>query len=111
MVMVFGEITTAAKVDYEAIVRKTCRDIGFTSEDVGLDADTCKVRPCSREQQGAPRQGAAATPPDRRKGGGGSWAGAARTAPVRSQPRLTRAPSPRLLPLFTGPGAHRGAVA
>jgi hypothetical protein len=43
MVMVFGEITTAAKVDYEAIVRKTCRDIGFTSEDVGLDADTCKV--------------------------------------------------------------------
>jgi hypothetical protein len=43
MVMVFGEITTAAKVDYEAIVRKTCREIGFTSEDVGLDADTCKV--------------------------------------------------------------------
>ena len=41
--MVFGEITTKAKVDYEAIVRKTCRDIGFTSEDVGLDADTCKV--------------------------------------------------------------------
>lgn len=44
MVMVFGEITTQAKVDYEAIVRKTCRDIGFTSEAVGLDADTCKVR-------------------------------------------------------------------
>ena len=43
MVMVFGEITTSAKVDYEAIVRKTCRDIGFTSAEVGLDADTCKV--------------------------------------------------------------------
>jgi len=43
MVMVFGEITTKAKVDYEAIVRKTCRDIGFISEDVGLDADKCKV--------------------------------------------------------------------
>ena len=42
-VMVFGEITTASKVDYEAVVRKTCRDIGFTSEDVGLDADKCKV--------------------------------------------------------------------
>ena len=41
--MVFGEITTSAKVDYEKIVRKTCKDIGFTSEDVGLDADTCKV--------------------------------------------------------------------
>jgi S-adenosylmethionine synthetase len=51
MVMVFGEITTKAKVDYEAIVRRTCKEIGFTSEDVGLDADTCKVRdatsPCA----------------------------------------------------------------
>lgn len=45
MVMVFGEITTKAVVDYEAIVRKTCRDIGFTSADVGLDADNCKVIP------------------------------------------------------------------
>lgn len=43
-VMVFGEITTRAKVDYEAVVRKTCRDIGFISDDVGLDADKCKVR-------------------------------------------------------------------
>ena len=43
MIMVFGEITTTAKVDYEAVVRKTARDIGFTSDDVGLNADTCKV--------------------------------------------------------------------
>lgn len=43
MVMVFGEITTKAKVDYEAIVRKTCREIGFISADVGLDCDKCKV--------------------------------------------------------------------
>lgn len=43
MVMVFGEITTKAKVNYEEIVRKTCKGIGFTSEDVGLDADNCKV--------------------------------------------------------------------
>jgi S-adenosylmethionine synthetase len=44
MVMVFGEITTKAKVDYEAIVRKTCREVGFISDDVGLDCDKCKVR-------------------------------------------------------------------
>ncbi|GJZ26936.1 S-adenosylmethionine synthase 3 [Tanacetum coccineum] len=43
MVMVFGEITTKATVDYEKIVRDTCREIGFTSADVGLDADNCKV--------------------------------------------------------------------
>ncbi|KAI4335064.1 hypothetical protein L6164_013746 [Bauhinia variegata] len=43
MVMVFGEITTKANVDYEKIVRDTCRNIGFVSDDVGLDADHCKV--------------------------------------------------------------------
>ncbi|KAL4297201.1 hypothetical protein GQ457_12G010980 [Hibiscus cannabinus] len=43
MVMVFGEITTKGKINYEKIVRDTCRGIGFTSADVGLDADNCKV--------------------------------------------------------------------
>jgi len=43
MVMVFGEITTKAKVDYEAVVRKTCEEVGFISNDVGLDGKTCKV--------------------------------------------------------------------
>ncbi|KAJ6400906.1 hypothetical protein OIU84_016348 [Salix udensis] len=43
MVMVFGEITTKGKIDYEKIVRDTCRNIGFVSDDVGLDADKCKV--------------------------------------------------------------------
>uniref|UniRef100_A0A3Q7EQL9 S-adenosylmethionine synthase n=1 Tax=Solanum lycopersicum TaxID=4081 RepID=A0A3Q7EQL9_SOLLC len=43
LVMVFGEITTKAIVDYEKIVRDTCRNIGFVSDDVGLDADNCKV--------------------------------------------------------------------
>lgn len=28
---------------YEKIVRNTCRNIGFVSADVGLDADNCKV--------------------------------------------------------------------
>mmetsp|Transcript_11915 Transcript_11915/g.14192 ORF Transcript_11915/g.14192 Transcript_11915/m.14192 type:complete len:391 (-) Transcript_11915:315-1487(-) len=43
MVMIFGEITTKAKVDYEKVVRQACREIGFTSADVGLDCDNCKV--------------------------------------------------------------------
>ena len=43
MVMIFGEITTSAKVDYEKVVRETCRAVGFTSDDVGLDCDKCKV--------------------------------------------------------------------
>jgi len=43
MVMVFGEITTTAKVDYEKVVRQVCRDVGFVSADVGLDGNTCRV--------------------------------------------------------------------
>ena len=43
MVMVFGEITTKANVDYEKIVRDTVREIGFTSADIGIDCDNCKV--------------------------------------------------------------------
>ena len=41
--MVFGEITTKAKVDYEAVVRQVCNDIGFTSEKMGLDGNNCRV--------------------------------------------------------------------
>ena len=29
MVMVFGEITTKANLDYDTIVRETCKNIGF----------------------------------------------------------------------------------
>ncbi|XP_057975756.1 S-adenosylmethionine synthase 2-like [Malania oleifera] len=43
MVMVFGEITTEAQADYEKIELDTCQGIGFVSDDLGLDADNCKV--------------------------------------------------------------------
>ena len=43
MVMVGGEITTDAWVDIEEITRKTVRDIGYTSSEMGFDADSCAV--------------------------------------------------------------------
>lgn len=43
LVLVTGEITTTAKVDFESIVRQTIREIGYTTKEMGLDADRCRV--------------------------------------------------------------------
>jgi len=42
-VMVFGEITTEAKVDFEAIVRDTVKEIGFDAPEKGIDYKTMEV--------------------------------------------------------------------
>jgi S-adenosylmethionine synthetase len=42
-VLVAGEITTKAQLDFQRIVRGVVRDIGFTSSSMGFDADTCAV--------------------------------------------------------------------
>jgi len=42
-VMIFGEVTTSAKFDYEEVVRNAIKEIGFDSEEKGLDYKTCKI--------------------------------------------------------------------
>jgi S-adenosylmethionine synthetase len=42
-VMVAGEIRTKAQIDVEKVVRDAIRDIGYTSDDIGFNADTCEV--------------------------------------------------------------------
>ena len=42
-VLIMGEITTKAKVDYEKIARETIREIGYDSDEKGFNCDTCKV--------------------------------------------------------------------
>ena len=49
-VTVMGEITTTAQVDFEAIIRETIRDIGYTDKTIGFDADSCKVNIAIHEQ-------------------------------------------------------------
>ncbi len=43
-VMLFGEITTAAQLNYDEIARQVIREIGYTDSDYGFDADTCAVQ-------------------------------------------------------------------
>jgi S-adenosylmethionine synthetase len=43
MVIIAGEITTTAAVDFEAVVRKTILDIGYSNTDMGFDGATCAV--------------------------------------------------------------------
>lgn len=43
MVVVAGEITTRAQIQYAQIVRQTIREIGYNNSEMGFDADTCAV--------------------------------------------------------------------
>src|SRR5213596_146361 len=43
LVMVAGEITTTAKIDYKDVVRSTVAEIGYTRGKYGFDAETCAV--------------------------------------------------------------------
>ena len=42
-VLICGEITTKAVVDYTKIARDAIREIGYTDSSMGFDADTCSV--------------------------------------------------------------------
>ena len=43
LVLVAGEITTNAKIDYQDVVRRTVAEIGYTRGKFGFDAETCAV--------------------------------------------------------------------
>lgn len=43
MVLIAGEITTHAQVDYEEITRSVINEIGYTSSELGFDGTTCAV--------------------------------------------------------------------
>ena len=43
LIVMSGEITTNASVDYNVIARETLKRIGYTSSDIGFDASTCSV--------------------------------------------------------------------
>lgn len=50
MVMVFGEITTKSKVNYEQVVRDTLKKIGYDAAEKGIDYRSCNVVVALEEQ-------------------------------------------------------------
>jgi S-adenosylmethionine synthetase len=43
IVMMAGELTTSADLDFSSIARQTIREIGYTEPEYGFDADNCAV--------------------------------------------------------------------
>jgi S-adenosylmethionine synthetase len=50
LVIVGGEITSNAVLDYEQIVRKTLRNIGYLKSEYGINAETCKIQVLVKKQ-------------------------------------------------------------
>ncbi|MFW5803392.1 MAG: methionine adenosyltransferase [Verrucomicrobiota bacterium] len=50
LIVLSGEITTHAKINWEQLARGVVRDIGYTHEDIGFSADSCKVFMCLHPQ-------------------------------------------------------------
>lgn len=49
-IVIAGEVTTKARIDYEKIARGVLREIGYTSPELGIGCDTCQVEVLVKEQ-------------------------------------------------------------
>lgn len=57
LVVVAGEITSKAIVDYQGVVRKTIREIGYTDPALGFEAESCGVLVAIHQQSADISQG------------------------------------------------------
>lgn len=71
LIVMSGEITTNASVDYNVIARETLKRIGYTSSDIGFDASTCSVLTAFNKQSRDIAQGVDRTKEDELDQGAG----------------------------------------
>ena len=71
LIVMSGEITTNASVDYNVIARETLKSIGYTSSDIGFDASTCSVLTAFNKQSRDIAQGVDRTKEDELDQGAG----------------------------------------
>ncbi|SIN70858.1 methionine adenosyltransferase [Halodesulfovibrio marinisediminis DSM 17456] len=69
MAVIAGEISTTGYADFPSIVRDTIREIGYTSSDMGFDADTCAVLSSIDKQSPDIAQGVDQTTPEEQGAG------------------------------------------
>ncbi|MGH9862436.1 MAG: methionine adenosyltransferase [Candidatus Acidiferrales bacterium] len=50
LVIIAGEITTTATIDFAGVARQVIRDIGYTEACFGLDAESCAIMNCVKGQ-------------------------------------------------------------
>ena len=69
MAMIAGEITTSGYADLPGVVRETIKNIGYTSSDMGFDAQTCAVISSIDKQSPDIAQGVNRTKPEEQGAG------------------------------------------
>lgn len=71
LIVLSGEITTHASVDYNVIARETVKNIGYTSSNIGFDSTTCAVLTAFNKQSPDIAQGVDRTEEEKMEQGAG----------------------------------------